>query len=103
MTGVGGSFTTALMRSDMGPFDYHNKLIELAWDAASREASSIEDALRRFRLIYRHMAATVDGASAELGMGPFGPMMSGMPGMQMPDTSKFLATTDQELEGGLGR
>lgn len=83
----------------MGPFDYHYKLIELAWEAATREASSTDDSLRRFRVIYRHMAATVDGAAVELGFGPFGPMMSGMPGMQMPDTSRFLATTDQELEG----
>ena len=82
----------------MGPFDYHNKLIEIAWDAATRETSSPAEALRRFRVIYRHMAATVDGAAAELGFGPYGPM-SGMPGIQIPDTGKFLATTDGELEG----
>jgi hypothetical protein len=82
----------------MGPFDYHNKLIELAWDAASQGAASTTEALRRFRLIYRHMAATVDGASAELGFGPFGPM-GPMPGMQVPDINKFLAATEQELGG----
>ena len=43
------------------------------------------------------MAATVDGAMAELGFGPFGPMMSGMPGMQLPDTSKALGATDSEI------
>lgn len=77
--------------------DYHSKLIEVAWDAATRDASSTADALRRFRVIYRHMSATVDGASTELGFGPYGPM-GGMPGMQMPDVGKFLSTTDQELE-----
>ena len=81
----------------MGPFDYHNKLIELAWSAAATGSASPTEALRRFRVIYRHMAATVDGAAAELGMGPFGPMMSGPPGMQMPDTAKFLSSTEQEL------
>jgi hypothetical protein len=88
----------ALVRHDMGPFDYHNKLIELAWDAAAQGSQSPTEALRRFRVIYRHMAATVDGAAAELGIGPFGPMMSGMPGMQMPDATKFLAGTEQELD-----
>jgi hypothetical protein len=92
------AFTTAVMRSDMGPFDYHNKLIELAWDAATDGSQSPTDALRRFRVMYRHMAATVDGAAAELGFGPFGPMTSAMPGMQMPDTTKFLTATEQELD-----
>ena len=44
------------------------------------------------------MAATVDGASAELGIGLFGPMMSGMPGMQLPDTTRFLTPTEQGLD-----
>jgi hypothetical protein len=82
---------------DIGPFDYHNKLIEVAWDAAREGAPPQAEALRRFRIIYRHLAATVDGAAAELGFGPFGPM-SGMPGMQIPDTSRFLTSTDEELQ-----
>ena len=84
------------------PFDYRVKLIELAWEMASGTAADDADRLRRFRTIYRHLAATVDGTMAELGIGPFGPMMSGMPGMPTPDTFGLLDRTDRDL-GGLGR
>ncbi len=81
----------------MDPTGYHVKLIELAYQMASAKATSEADLLRRFRTIYRHMAATVDGAMAEMGFGPYGPMMSGMPGMRSPDASKALSATDTEI------
>ena len=49
------------------------------------------------RAIYRHMAAPVDSVMIELGQGPFGPMASGMPGMQMPDVGKVLEETDKSI------
>lgn len=83
----------------MNPYDYHVKIIELAYGMAVAEAGTDAETLRRFRTIYRHMAATVDGSLGELGFGPFGPM-SGMPGIQQPpDTSKVFEATDKELEG----
>lgn len=83
----------------MNPYDYHVKIIELAYGMAVARGGSDAETLRRFRRIYRHMAASVDGSIAELGFGPFGPM-SGMPGMQQaPDMSKLLEATDKELEG----
>jgi hypothetical protein len=55
----------------------------------------VDDVLRRFRTVYRHLAATVDGAGADLGLGPFCPM--GMQEPQMPDVSKLLERTDNDL------
>ena len=55
----------------MDPTGYHVKLIELAYQMASAKATSEAD--------------------------PFGPMMSCMPGMQLPDTSKALGATDSEI------
>jgi hypothetical protein len=77
------------------PFGYHAKLIELADKLARDGAKDPADLLRRFRVIYRHLAATVDGSMAELGQGPFGPMGPGMPAM--PDTAKVLQETDAAL------
>jgi hypothetical protein len=84
----------------MNPFsDYHVKLIELAQNMALEGAADQTAFLRRFRTIYRHLAATVDGATMDLGFGPFGPgVMSGMPGMPgMPDVGKLLEKTDNDL------
>jgi hypothetical protein len=75
--------------------DYHVKLIEMAQTLASDGAKDLPDFLRRFRTIYRHLAASVDGALADLGAGPFGPMA--MPGMQVPDVAKLLERTEGEL------
>lgn len=83
----------------MDPFGYHTKLIELAYTMASQDSPSDADTLRRFRTIYRHLAATVDGVMLELGQGPFGPMGGGMPGLQIPDVSKLMDETDKGLEG----
>jgi hypothetical protein len=81
----------------MNPFsDYHVKLIELAQNMALEGADDQASFLRRFRTIYRHLAASVDGATIDLGIGPFGPIgMPGMPGM--PDVGKLLEKTDNDL------
>ena len=79
--------------------DYRAKLIEIAERIASEGATDQADFLRRFRVAYRHLIATVDGSATALGMGPFGPMgmdMSGM--MRPPDVPKMLGDTDQEIE-----
>lgn len=68
----------------MDPFGYHTKLIELAYGSVRFTAT-----LRR-----RSMASW-----SNLGQGPFGPMASGMPGMQMPDAGKLMDETDKGLEG----
>jgi hypothetical protein len=82
----------------MTPFgDYRAKLIEIAERIASEGAKDNLDFLRRFRVVYRHLVATVDGSASELGFGPFGPMPMEMPGMRGPDVPKLLADTDREL------
>ena len=80
----------------LDPFGSHTKLIELAYDIAKAQGTDEADVLRRFRIIYRHMATTVTSVFVELGQGPYGPM-GGMPGMQMPDTAKLLDQTDAKL------
>ncbi len=83
----------------MTPFgDYRAKLIEIAERIAADGARDNLDFLRRFRLVYRHLVATVDGTAAELGQGPFGPMAMEMPGMRGPDVSRLLEETDKGLE-----
>jgi hypothetical protein len=83
----------------MDPFGYHTKLVELAYSLATEGAADNADVLRRFRTIYRHMAASVDSVMVELGQGPFGPMGAGMPGVQVPpDIGRLLADTDKGLE-----
>jgi hypothetical protein len=80
------------------PFgDYRAKLIEIAERVASEGAKDNLDFLRRFRLVYRHLVATVDGTAAQLGFGPYGPMPMEMPGFRPPDAGKLLAETDEEL------
>lgn len=78
--------------------DYRAKLVEIAERLASEKATDQADFLRRFRTIYRHLVATVDGSASELGLGPFGPMPMEFPGMRGPDVTKLLGETDQELE-----
>ena len=82
----------------MDPFGDRTKLIELAFNIASANSSDDVETLRRFRRIYRHMAASVESVSVELGLGPYGPMGPGMPGMQMPDAAKLLTETETGLE-----
>jgi hypothetical protein len=80
------------------PFgDYRGKLIDIAERIAAEGAKDNLDFLRRFRLVYRHLVATVDGTATELGFGPYGPMPMEMPGMRTPDIGKLLEETDKEL------
>ncbi|MDQ3690456.1 MAG: hypothetical protein M3406_10555 [Chloroflexota bacterium] len=81
------------------PIGFPNKVIELAYQLASSSTQGDAEILRRFRIIYGHMAITVGALQTDLGQGPYGPMGPGMPGMQMPDTNKLLADTEKELEG----
>lgn len=78
--------------------DYRAKLIEIAERIAMKDASDDADFLRRFRVVYRHLLATVDGSATALGMGPFGPMGMDMTTMGMrPDIEKLMSETDQDL------
>ena len=79
----------------MDPYGSHTRLIELAYEMAKAEASDDSELLRRFRIIYRHMATSVTSVFVELGQGPYGPM--GVPGVPMPDASKALEQTDAAL------
>jgi hypothetical protein len=75
---------------------YHVELIKIADRLTSREGQSETDYLRRFRTIYRHLAASVTAVSIESGMG----MAMGMPpGFTAPDASRLLEGTEKELEG----
>jgi len=80
----------------MDPFAYNTRLIDLAYEMATKGAKDEADVLRRFRTIYRHLSTSAHSVMVELGQGPFGPMPSGM-GMQMPDVGKLLSETDREL------
>ena len=81
----------------MTPYDYRVKLIEIAERIASDGAADNLDFLRRFRTVYRHLVATVDGTATDLGFGPFGPMPMEMPGMR-PNVGQLLSDTDEELD-----
>ncbi len=77
----------------MGEFvDYHVKLIDIAEQMARQQANTYPEFLRKFRTIYRHLAATVDGVMAETGYGPYG----GMP--TPPNVAQVLEETDKEIE-----
>jgi hypothetical protein len=76
--------------------DYRAKLIEIAERIASEGAADNRDFLRRFRVVYRHLVATVDGTASELGLGAFGPMPMDMSAMR-PDVPKLLSETDDEV------
>jgi hypothetical protein len=78
--------------------DYRAKLIEIAERLANDGATDNADFLRRFRVAYRHLVATVDGSAAALGMGPFGPMPPEMGGFVRPDIPKILGETDQDID-----
>jgi hypothetical protein len=75
------------------PGDYHVRLVDLAEQIARQHTDTYPQFLRTFRIVYRHLAATVDGAMAESGMG----MYAGMP--TPPNVSAFLEKTDEELTG----
>jgi hypothetical protein len=77
--------------------DYRAKLIEIAERLAAEGAKDNADFLRRFRVVYRHLVATVDGTANELGFGPFGPMPPEWPGPR-PITGKLLEETNAEID-----
>ena len=82
----------------MNPFgDYRIKLVEVAERLALDGAKDNLDFLRRFRIIYRYLVATVDGAATESGYGPFGPMPMELPGMR-PDIGRLLEDTARDLD-----
>ena len=82
----------------MNPWtDYRAKLVEIAERIAQDGAKDNTDFLRRFRTVYRHLVVTVDGAAAEMGQGPFGPMGMDM-GMRGPDINRLMTESDQELD-----
>ena len=81
----------------MTPFtDYRARLIDIAEKLAADGATDNLDFLRRFRVVYRHLLATVDGTATELGFGPFGPMPMEMTGMR-PNVGQLLESTEKDL------
>lgn len=81
----------------MDPFiPYQVELVKIADRLASQGADAGEVTyLRRFRIVYRHLAASVVGVSAESGM-----MAMGMgPGFPQPNFAEIMEKTDQELSG----
>ena len=79
----------------MDPFyPYQVELVKIADRLATQGGAGEADYLRRFRTIYRHLAASVVGVSMESGM-----MGMGMPpGFPQPNAVEILQKTDQELD-----
>jgi hypothetical protein len=80
----------------MDPFASQTKMLELAYEMASRGSTGEAETLRRFRIVYRHLATSVHSVMVELGQGAYGPVGPGFP---MPDPAKLLTETEKELEG----
>lgn len=76
---------------------YQMELVKIADRLATQPGGQSEsDYLRRFRTIYRHLAASVAGVSIEAGLG----MAMGMPpGFPQPNATELLEKTDRELQG----
>jgi hypothetical protein len=76
---------------------YQVELVKIADRLASQGGGASETAyLRRFRVIYRHLAASVLALSIESGLSAM--MMGGMgPGMVQPNAAELLQKTDEEL------
>jgi hypothetical protein len=76
---------------------YQIELVKIADRLASQGVDAGEAAyLKRFQIIYRHLAASVVGLSLESGLPAM--MMGGMgPGMAPPNASELLSKTDEEL------
>jgi hypothetical protein len=83
---------------DVDPYlPYQMELVKIADRLASQGGDGSEAAyLRRFRIIYRHLAASVMGLSIESGMSAMA-MGGMMPGMAQPNTAELLQKTDEEL------
>jgi hypothetical protein len=79
----------------MEPFaPYQMELVKIADRLASQGSDQSEAAyLRRFRIIYRHLAASVSSVGIETGMAAFG--MG--PGFPQPNSADIIAKTDEEL------
>jgi hypothetical protein len=75
---------------------YQVELVKIADRLASQGGEVSETAyLKRFRVIYRHLAASVLALSIESGLSAM--MMGGMPGMAQPNAAELLQKTDEEL------
>jgi hypothetical protein len=75
---------------------YQIELVKIADRLASQGGDGSEAGyLRRFRTIYRHLAASVIGVSIEAGINAMA--MGYPPGMQAPDATQLLAKTDEDL------
>jgi hypothetical protein len=76
---------------------YHSELIKIADRLAEEPDQAEADYLRRFRTIYRHLAASVVGVSIESGLGAATGMMP--PGFAPPNSGELLDKTERELDG----
>jgi hypothetical protein len=76
---------------------YQVELVKIADRLATRPGGQGDAVyLRRFRTIYRHLAASVVGLSIESGMLAMG---MGMPGVQPGNAGDILRKTEEELSG----
>jgi hypothetical protein len=83
---------------EMDPYlPYQTELVKIADRLASQSGDADEATyLRRFRVIYRHLAASVMALSIESGMSAMA-MGGMMPGMQQSNVAELLQKTDEEL------
>lgn len=77
-------------------FPYQSELVKIADRLASQADDGSEAAyLRRFRVIYRHLATSIVAVSIETGIHA---MQMGMPtAMPQPNAVELMAKTDEEL------
>ena len=76
---------------------YQVELVKIADRLALQGGDASETAyLKRFRVIYRHLGASVMGLSLESGMSAIA-MGGMMPGMTPPNATELLQKTDEEL------
>jgi hypothetical protein len=82
----------------MDPYlPYQIELVKIADRLAMQGGDGSETGyLRRFRIIYRHLAVSVVGLSIESGMSAMA-MGGMMPGMPQPNAAELLQKTDEEL------
>jgi hypothetical protein len=90
--------TSVSLGGEMDPYlPYQTELVKIADRLASQAGGGDEATyLRRFRVIYRHLAATITALSIESGMHAMA-MGGMMPGMQQPNAAELLQKTDEEL------
>ena len=73
---------------------YQMELVRIADRLAQAGEPDDVRYLRRFRTIYRHLAASVIGVSIEAGSA----MPTGMPGIPSPHATEILEKTEKELD-----